>query len=188
MKQIIIMGICLVTAAIVYGFVDYLKTDKKQLQRMYGDEPAAAVIPASVALPVAPATVTAKEVPAVPPSKTSTLNPFAELNAKLERKKFNLNLYSRSALRVNYIEPDSAETIRFSVAKPAVLSVPVVNRPAAPAVGALKRSFAKPLIGLDTEKVISLSFFSRGPLRRKKAVAIDTVTTVKDVMPAEKKQ
>jgi len=106
----IIVGICLVTAAIVYGFVDYLKTDKKQLQQMYGDEP----VPATAAK--TPAT------PVVLPVKTDTAKTSESSLTKRRHKKLNLKSYSRS--EEVYIPADStaqAAPVVTPAKKPVVL-------------------------------------------------------------------
>ncbi len=98
MKKMIILGSCLVGGAVIYGFADYLHTDKKQLERMYNDVPVVKAAPAKqVASPAAGDTTVF--VPAAP-----------KRNA--HRRKLNLGLYSRSALVQREVPLDSAEMKR----------------------------------------------------------------------------
>jgi len=164
MKKIIIIGICLVTGAIVYGFVDYLKTDKKQLQRMYGDEPAAAVAPPAPPAPPAPAAP--EKTPAVALKSTPP---------KLVRKKVNLKLYSRAALEEKYIARDTT----------ALTVLPVIKKQDAPIVQLrYVRQPKNTITGPNsTFKKLDFSSFSRKSLRRRPVVA-DTAVAATTAVPA----
>ena len=96
----IILGSCLVAGAVIYGFVDYAHTDKKQLQRMYSDGPA---------------------LPATAPAKQAGNNAQNALEAAADSailsklpviipkpKKLFLKEYSRAALDEKYLVPDTA--------------------------------------------------------------------------------
>ena len=181
----IIVGLCLVTAAIVYGFVDYLKTDKKQLQQMYGDEPETGTLRA---IPVAP--------PAPPPPPATAIvekMPASEKVFTKRSKKLNLKLYSRAALEEKYIKPDSAEPAAMPVKKTAAASpalvVPVISVVAAPVVEPAKKIFVRrQKKDRDEDQVfekIDASSFSRAPLRKRKPVAVDTVSSVTVSLPQQ---
>lgn len=205
MKRIIIIGTCLVTAAIVYGFVDYLKTDKKRLQRMYGDEPAASAPPAAVVTTVAnpepPATAPAafaEKAAARAPEKTNAVNVLN--TAALKRpKRLNMKLYSRAALNEKYLvvldsvakaAPPAGKTTAAPAvaAAPAPLVVPVLVVRPAPVVGVAKKTFARPAKKAEEEtffKKLDPSLFSRAPLRKRKIFGMDSATGATTVMQAK---
>ena len=99
----IILGSCLVAGAMVYGFTDYLRTDKKQLKHMYSDEPEAAAPAARKAVAPAMAVQDAN-------IDTSLRAQLDTLSKTLPPKTLSLELYSRSSLTEKYIEPDSSST------------------------------------------------------------------------------
>jgi len=163
MKKIIIIGVCLVTGAIVYGFVDYLKTDKKQLQRMYGDE----IVPA-----------TPEKAPAVAVAQPETMSAMNSLllkspPPKLVHKKLNLKLYSRAALEEKYIAPDTT----------ALTVMPVMKKQDAPTVEARYVKQPKKTVEEPIFKKVSFSSFSRGSLR-KRPVVVDTAVAATTAVPA----
>jgi hypothetical protein len=103
MKKMIILGSCLVAGAMVYGFTDYLRTDKKQLKHMYSDEPEAAAPAARKAVAPAMAVQNAN-------IDTALRAQLDTLSKTLPPKTLSLELYSRSSLTEKYIEPDSIST------------------------------------------------------------------------------
>jgi len=184
MKKIIIAGICLVTAAIVYGFTDYLSTDKKQLQRMYSDEPAA-----GGALPVQPAAMPAEKAPVIPevllPKAVPASTP-EPLITRRRHKKLNLKQYSRAEMEEKYILPDSAKlapAMAKATAARAALVAPAIPVVAAPAVAPAKKSFVRSKKQKDEEIIfekIEPGLFSRAPLKRRKPVVVaDTTLAVR---------
>jgi hypothetical protein len=171
MKRIIIAGICLVAAAIVYGFADYLKTDKKQLQRMYSDEPAAnATAPApTAATPAAAASVTPVALPA-----TAAADSALKRLIVARRHKVNLKQYSRAVV---------AEEMVKTASTPPAMVVPAIPVVAAPVIEPAKKTFVRLKKKTDEDEVftkVSVSSFSRGSLRRKKPpVVVDSAAAVK---------
>lgn len=178
MKRMITIGVCLVTAAIVYGFVDYLKTDKQQLQRMYGDEPAAGAAPAvkAAAAPVEAADPVAE---ARLPLKASADNTTGK-GIKRRPKRIKADLYSRAALEERFIPLDSAKETPAAAAKaypvPPPPPPPVVQPPAPAKTSRLSpsRKADEPVF-----KKVDASLFSRSSLKRRKPpVVVDTVVAV----------
>ncbi len=154
--------------------MDYLHTDKKQLQHMYGDEPAtraanpepATVIAPPVTVPVETVTATAADAPIETDFPPSMEKP---VNKKSRRKALNLELYSRAKLEEKFIAPDITKA----------LTVTPVKKADAPTVKAPERSFVstskKPVEDTDIVfKRVNLSSFSRAPLRRRAVVADTT--------------
>lgn len=182
----IIIGSCLVTAAIVYGFVDYLKTDKKQLERMYTDEPETAIAsPVKPALPGKTVGTPAENVSAAltgQPVEADSREGMKKTSRNEMPKKLDIDLYSRAIPAEKLITLDSAiraaTPVHTSAAPPSTMVVPVIHPVAAPVVEPAKkpfvRSIRKPVYEFEFTKV-DASAFSRAPLRKKKFVAVDTV-------------
>jgi hypothetical protein len=62
MKRILIMSVCLlISGAAIYGFVDYLKTDKKQLDNLYKEEDTSPVVKKEMKQEVAPVVAVRKD-------------------------------------------------------------------------------------------------------------------------------
>jgi len=190
MKRMIIIGVCLVTGAIVYGFVDYLQTDKKQLERMYNDEPAAAV-PAADKTQVMPTDGPANPEPAVAPEKAAVATVAnsrpaeASVNAMpasatRRRKKLNLKLYSRAALEEKYIAP----TESIEPEKAVNASLPEVKKTDAPRVEAVKTSAGSSPSIVSVRKKLDYRLFSRAPLKK---VAVTRDTTDSSVTAVQAK-
>ncbi|MBS1566452.1 MAG: hypothetical protein JST39_18860 [Bacteroidetes bacterium] len=166
MKRIITIGICLVTAAIVYGVADYLKTDRKQLQNMYSDDPVSAVPKTNTGTepPVLPMKAVVENNAANQAAAASlqapafvTSNSMTEKSPGRKRKKLNLKIYSRAI---------PVEEIKDEVA------LPVVSAPAR--TSNVKPANAEKVI-TDNFKAVKFSSFSRAPLRRKKPVQADSL-------------
>ena len=176
MKRMIIIGVCLVTAAIVYGFADYFQTDKKQLERMYNDEPAA-VVPAADKTQAMPTDGPANPEPAVAPAAATVANNVPDdapanampAPATSRRKKLNLKLYSRAALEEKYIAP--VESVESEKAVNA--SLPEIKKPTAPRVETVKTNIGGSPSISSIRKKLDYRLFSRAPLK-KVAVVRDT--------------
>lgn len=104
MKSILIVGACLITGAAIYGFVDFLQTDKQQLEQQYQKAP-----------PVVTQTVLKEKTPRPPVVNIKEAPPRVVAagntgkNEKVRRpKKFSLKQYSRAKLEEIPLLPDSA--------------------------------------------------------------------------------
>lgn len=105
MKRILIVGVCLVSGAAIYGFVDYLKTDKKQLEQQYKEAPPVVTQAVVKEKTPEPPVVNVKEEP---PTVVAASND--RKNDKVRRpKRFSLKQYSRAKLtEERFLLPDSA--------------------------------------------------------------------------------
>jgi hypothetical protein len=94
MKRILIVGLCLVSGAAIYGFVDYLKTDKQQLEQQYKEAPPV-VTQAAVKenIPETPVVTAKEELPTIVTSNNGRKNDKVR-----HPKRFSLKQYSRAKL------------------------------------------------------------------------------------------
>ncbi len=157
MKAIIYAGIGLFSAATVYGVVDYYNTQKTEsFKKLYADEEPLTVLEKPA---IKNAVLAVKKNDAAVTKNIVTINTVSKKNKKPAVRKIRLDDFSRSRIAdVPLVEevkldlPVIAEPVKEDAAQPETIT-PAEEKAA---------EVAKP------ERKLSLSMFSRAPLKIKK--------------------